>query len=93
LCWRCGRDTHSTKECYAKTNADGKDLPAASGKISGVKRKGPKKADQPHDSDVEEAPPPPAKKVKIAAVLGQQSTPSVPGFVEYSETDESPSDF
>ena len=94
LCWRCGRDNHSTKECYARTNADGKSLPAAPEKISGVKRKGTKKVEQPQDSDgEEEAPPPPAKKAKIAAVLDQQSIPSFPGFVELSETDESPSDF
>jgi len=33
-CWRCGRDNHSTYQCYARTTKKGTTLPEAPGKIS-----------------------------------------------------------
>jgi hypothetical protein len=33
-CWRCGRDTHGTYQCYARTTTKGTPLPEAPGQIS-----------------------------------------------------------
>ncbi|KAI1085954.1 hypothetical protein F5B19DRAFT_498831 [Rostrohypoxylon terebratum] len=59
-CWRCGRNNHQTLECYAKRDANGKDIPSTEEKVSAAKR--------PRKEESEEAPPP-KKKAKIDAVL------------------------
>lgn len=38
-CWRCGRDTHGTYQCYARTTIKGTTLPEAPGQTSAVSTK------------------------------------------------------
>ena len=90
-CWRCGRSSHRTLECYASKTVGGTDLPAPPAKVAAVKGKGSKKAKRKDDSDSEEEAPPPAKKAKVAALMNR-STPPFQRFVELSSS-ESESDF
>jgi len=63
-CWRCGRDNHSTLSCFAKKDANGKDLPPAPDKVSSTSTK--RKSD---DSELPTpAATPPNKKARVDAV-------------------------
>lgn len=75
-CWRCGRNTHGTLNCYAKRDVDGKDLPSPSSPptkapaVAGVKRKADDTADDsPSDSEKEQPAP---KKAAVGAVAFQR---------------------
>jgi len=35
-CWRCGRDSHTTQDCYARTTVKGTELPEAPKKVSSI---------------------------------------------------------
>ncbi|KAI4858491.1 hypothetical protein F4820DRAFT_463194 [Hypoxylon rubiginosum] len=76
-CWRCGRDNHGTLSCFAKKDVNGKELPAAPGKVASAKRK---------SSDDTTPAPTPAKKAKIDSILTE------PPFQRITEED-SDSDF
>jgi len=60
-CWRCGRDTHSTSDCYAHTTAKGMELPETPKVAGAVQGKGKRDWEEP-----DELPAP--KKAQTAAV-------------------------
>jgi len=51
-CWRCGRDSHTTQDCYAQTTVKGTELPEAPKKASSIQGK------RKREEDAEEAPAP-----------------------------------
>ena len=59
-CWRCGRDSHTTQDCYARTTVKGTELPEALKQTSSIQGK------RKRGEDAEEAPT--AKQVKVAHI-------------------------
>ena len=51
-CWRCGRDSHTTQDCYARTTVKGTELPEAPKQVSSIQGK------RKRGEDAEEAPTP-----------------------------------
>jgi len=84
-CLRCGRNTHSTLNCFAKRDVDGKVLPSAPAKapkVAGVKRKSQDRAeDSTSDSESEQPAP---KKPAVGAVVFQSEEPRI---FELSDSD------
>jgi hypothetical protein len=68
-CWRCGRDTHRSFDCYARKTIAGTDLPIHPSKktesVAATKRK--------QSSDEDKQPEPTQKKAKVAAIPDQDT--------------------
>ena len=51
-CWRCGQDSHTTQDCYARTTVKGTELPEAPKQASSIQGK------RKRGEEAEEAPAP-----------------------------------
>jgi len=81
-CWRCGRFSHRSTECYAATDADGNTIPLPENKVASTTVKT-------EESEDKEEEVPHAKRQKIAGLLDHHSIPFPwPRIVELSDSED-----
>jgi hypothetical protein len=81
-CWRCGRDSHRTYDCYARKTIAGTDLPVHPSKAN----KGSAAATKRKQTDDQETPVP--KKGKTAAVIDHDAAMEQARIWEVDSDDE-----
>ena len=79
-CWRCGRSTHKTYECFSFNTKKGTTLPPAPWKASAVAQGKQKQSEEPEEAA-------PANKQKKVAAVETMDTDAVRPLWEDSESD------